>query len=160
MLMSFSKIAKPREIERKFLVKRLPENLAQYPNDEIEQGYLAIADDGVQVRLRRKGAVRWLTYKRGNRTSREEREIRLSAEQFDALWPATAGRRLTKVRYEVPSGEYMIEIDVYRGRHDGLVVAEVEFDDEKSCASFLPPDWLGEEVSGKSRYSNVALAQD
>ena len=81
----------------------------------------------MQVRLRQKGSIRSLTYKRGNRRAREEREIRLSAEQFDALWPATAGRRLTKVRYEVPWREHTIEIDIYRGRHDGLVVAEVEF---------------------------------
>jgi adenylate cyclase len=158
--MSVSKIAMPREIERKFLVKRLPENLAQYPHDEIQQGYLAVAPGGVQVRLRKKGAIRSLTFKRGNRSAREEREIRLSAEQFDALWPATAGRRLSKVRYEVPWHDHMIEIDIYNGRHDGLVVAEVEFDDEKSCTAFEPPDWLGEEVSGKSRYSNVELAMD
>ena len=65
------------------------------------------------------------------REEREEREVRLSVEQFDALWPATAGHRLTKVRYDVPWKKHIIEIDVYRGRHDGLVVAEVEFDDQK-----------------------------
>jgi adenylate cyclase len=149
-----------REIERKFLLKRVPDGLEQFPHDEIAQGYLAIESGGVQVRLRKKGNVRSLTYKRGTKTGREEREIRLSVEQFDALWPATAGRRLTKVRYEVPWKEHTIEIDVYRGRHDGLIVAEVEFDDEKSCIAFRPPDWLGEDVTGKSRYSNVLLAHE
>ena len=115
-----SKTASPREIERKFLVKRLPDGLTSFPHDEIMQGYLAIEEGGVQVRLRQKGSIRSLTYKRGNRRAREEREIRLSAEQFDALWPATAGRRLTKIRYEVPWREHTIEIDIYRGRHDGL----------------------------------------
>jgi CYTH domain-containing protein len=149
-----------REIERKFLLKRVPAELDQFPHDEIAQGYLAIESGGVQVRLRKKGNVRSLTYKRGTKNGREEREIRLSVEQFDALWPATVGRRLTKVRYEVPWKQHTIEIDVYRGRHDGLVVAEVEFDDEKSCDAFKPPDWLGEDVTGKSRYSNVLLAHD
>jgi len=158
--MSLSKTASPREIERKFLVKRLPDGLPSFPHDEIMQGYLAIEEGGVQVRLRQKGSIRSLTYKRGNGRTREEREIRLSAEQFDALWPATAGRRLTKIRYEVPWREHTIEIDIYRGRHDGLVVAEVEFLDETSCDAFQPPDWMGEDVSGKSRYSNVALAHD
>src|SRR5450755_4526019 len=110
-----------REIERKFLLKRVPDDLEQFPHDEIAQGYLAIESGGVQVRSR--------TYKRGTKNGREEREIRLSAEQFDALWPATVGRRLTKVRYEVLWKEHTIEIDVYRGRHDGLIVAEVEFAD-------------------------------
>lgn len=149
-----------QEIERKFLVKRLPADLATLPRDEIAQGYLAIESGGVQVRLRKKGNVRSLTYKRSLKIGREEREIRISAEQFEALWPATAGRRLTKIRYEMPWNGHTIEIDVYTGRHDGLVVAEVEFADEKTCAAFQPPDWMDEDVTGKSRYSNVLLAHD
>lgn len=54
----------------------------------------------------------------------------------------------------------MIEVDIYRGRHTGLVVAEVEFADEKSCREFIPPDWFGEDVTGRSRYSNVVLAEE
>jgi adenylate cyclase len=149
-----------REIERKFLLKRFPPNLKKYPHDTIEQGYLAVGRGGLQVRLRKKGSVLSLTYKEGTRGEREEREIRVSLEQFNALWPATAGRRLTKVRYDVPWKKHTIEIDVYRGRHDGLVVAEVEFDDQNSAAEFQRPDWLGRDVSGKPKYSNVALAHN
>jgi len=149
-----------REIERKFLLKRFPPDRKKYPHDTIEQGYLAVGRGGLQVRLRKKGSVLSLTYKEGTRGERVEREIRLSLEQFKALWPATAGRRLTKVRYDVPWKKHTIEIDVYRGRHDGLVVAEVEFDDQKSAAEFQRPDWLGRDVTGKPKYSNVALAHD
>ncbi len=148
----------PREIERKFLLKRLPENLADYPHEEIDQGYLALEDGGVQVRLRRKGDTHTLTYKRGTETAREEREIRLSVDQFDALWPATEGRRLTKVRYDIPCGARTVEVDIYTGRHEGRVVAEVEFPDEASCRDFVPPSWIGEDVSGQGRYSNVVMA--
>lgn len=155
--MGASKKPSTREIERKFLLKRLPSDLSKFPHDSITQGYLAVGPGGLQVRLRKKGSVRSLAYKRGKGV-REEREIRLSVEQFDALWPATAGRRLSKVRYDVPWKEYIIEIDIYRGRHHGLVVAEVEFEDQKSCAAFKPPDWLGRDVTGKPKYSNVALA--
>lgn len=158
--MTFTKKTTPREIERKFLLKCLPDGLTSYPHEEIAQGYLAVERGGVQVRLRKKGNVRSLTYKRGNKSAREEREIRLSVEQFDALWPATAGRRLTKIRYDVPFGERTVEVDVYTGRHDGVVVAEVEFPDETSCRDFVPPDWIGEDVTGKSRYSNVMLATE
>ena len=145
------------EIERKFLVKRLPEDLHNFPHEEIEQGYLAI-EPGIQVRLRKKGNLHSLTYKRGEKNSREEREVRLSADQFDALWPATDSRRLSKVRYDVPYRDLIVEVDVYTGRHDGVVVAEVEFPDEKSCREFEPPEWLGEDVTGQSRYSNVVMA--
>lgn len=79
-----------REIERKFLLKRIPGELQQFPHDEITQGYLAIESGGVQVRLRKKGNVRSLTFKRSTKNGREEREIRLSVEQFDALWPVAA----------------------------------------------------------------------
>src|SRR4026207_2071529 len=142
-----------REIERKFLVKRFPPGFKNFPHHLIEQGYLAVGRGGLQVRLRKKGSVRSLTFKQGTKGVREEREVRLSLEQFDALWPATAGRRLTKVRYDVPWKNYIIEVDIYRGRYDGLVVAEVEFEDQKSCAAFVPPDWLGRDVTGKPKYS-------
>lgn len=158
--MILTKTEHPREIERKFLLKTLPNGLTTFPHEEIEQGYLAVERGGVQVRLRKKGAVRSLTYKRGNKSAREEREVRLSAEQFDALWPATTGRRLTKIRYDVPWKEHTVEVDVYTGRHDGVVVAEVEFADEESCEDFVPPNWFAEEVTGKSRYSNVVMAHE
>ncbi|MFL6527521.1 MAG: CYTH domain-containing protein [Chthoniobacterales bacterium] len=158
--MSFTRTAVPREIERKFLLKHLPGGLSNYPHEEIEQGYLAVERGGVQVRLRKKGNVHSLAYKRGNKTAREEREIRLTAEQFDALWPATKGRRLTKTRFDVPWKDHTIEVDIYTGRHDGVVVAEVEFHDERSCREFEAPDWFGEDVTGKSRYSNVVMAHE
>ena len=147
-----------REIERKFLVRKLPENLASYPSAEISQGYLVSMDDGLQVRLRKKREQYSLTYKRGLGNVREEREVKLTADQFATLWPATDGKRLTKTRYEIACGDRVVEIDLYGGRHEGLVVAEVEFDDEQSALDFKPPDWLGEDVTGDPRYSNQLLA--
>jgi CYTH domain-containing protein len=147
-----------REIERKFLVRQLPENLAAYPHVEMAQGYLAIAPRGVQVRLRKAGAQHSLTFKRNLAVGREEREVELSAEQFATLWPATEDRRLTKTRYHIPLQHHLVEIDVYSGRHEGLVVAEVEFRDEQAAREFQPPDWLGDDVSHDPRYSNQLLA--
>jgi CYTH domain-containing protein len=147
-----------REIERKFLVKWLPENLKQWRSFVIEQGYLATESAGRQVRLRKTGNTMSLTFKVGRGSHREEREIKLSPKQFAALWPGTAGRRLRKVRYEIPWDNVMIEIDIYRGRHAGLVVAEVEFPDSVSCRRFMAPWWFGREVTGEKRYSNVRLA--
>lgn len=147
-----------REIERKFLVRRMPEALATFPHVEIWQGYLATAPDGVQVRMRKAGERHSLTYKRNRGNAREEREIELAPEQFAVLWPATEGRRLTKVRYDVPLGDRVVEIDVYTGKHEGIVVAEVEFDDEEAARSFQVPEWLGPDVTHDRRYSNQALA--
>lgn len=147
-----------REIERKFLVRELPKDLTSYPSAELSQGYLVSLDDGLQVRLRKSGEHYWLAYKRGTGNVREERELELTREQFDVLWPATEGKRLVKTRYEIPLGERVVEIDVYHAKHEGLVVAEVEFDDEKAAQNFQPPDWLGNDVTGDPRYSNQLLA--
>lgn len=149
-----------REIERKFLVRQLPEQLKRCRQYPIAQGYLATERPGRHVRLRKQGKSVSLTFKAGRGSAREEREIRLSAKQFAALWPATAGRRLRKQRYEIPWGNLLIEIDVYRGAHAGLVVAEVEFPDSVTCRKFKPPRWFGREVTGEKRYSNVRLATE
>ena len=87
------------EFERKFLVKRLPDHSAQFPHVEIAQGYLAFDALGTEVRLRKVGEVRLLTVKIWKDDRRVEREIELTNDQFDELWPATNGRRLRKVRY-------------------------------------------------------------
>ena len=149
-----------REIERKFLLKRLPDKLKRSRHYIIEQGYLATEPAGRQVRLRKKGNTASLTFKVGRGAHREEREIRLSPKQFAALWPGTAGRRLRKLRYEIPWNNLLIEIDVYRGKHAGLVVAEVEFPDRVTCNQFKPPPWFDREVTGEKRYSNVRLANE
>jgi CYTH domain-containing protein len=147
-----------REIERKFLVRQLPPDLTKYRSHEITQGYLVSLDDGLQVRLRKSGEKYTLTFKRGAGPVREEREIELAADQFEALWPATEGKRLVKTRSEIPLGALVVEIDVYHGRHEGLVVAEVEFDEVETAKNFQPPDWLGDDVTGDPRYSNQLLA--
>jgi len=149
-----------REIERKFLLKRLPEELKRSRRYVIAQGYLATEPAGRHVRLRKKGKTASLTFKVGRGAHREEREIKLSPKQFAALWPATAWRRLRKLRYEIPWRNLLIEIDIYRGRHAGLVVAEVEFPDRAMCRKFEPPSWFGREVTGEKRYSNVRLANE
>lgn len=149
-----------REIERKFLVKRLPAELKRYRHYAIAQGYLAYEPRGRHVRLRKKGKTATLTFKVDRGTSREEREVKLSAKQFAALWPATAGRRLRKLRHEIPWKNLIIEIDSYCGRSKGLVVAEVEFPTLLACRKFKPPKWFGAEVTGNKRYSNVRLATE
>ena len=147
-----------REIERKFLVRKLPDGLTSYPSNDISQGYLVSQDDGLQVRLRKSGERYTLTFKRGSGHVREEREVEMTATQFEALWPATEGKRLVKTRYEIPHGERTVEIDIYHERHEGLIVAEIEFDEEEAAKIFQPPDWLGDDVTGDPRYSNQLLA--
>jgi CYTH domain-containing protein len=147
------------EIERKFLVNRQPD-LEGTERAEIEQGYLALADDDGQaeVRLRRKGAGLFLTVKAGSGRSRVEEELELDRARFESLWPLTEGRRVAKTRHLIPHGELEIELDLYRGELDRLAIAEVEFEDQRSADAFEAPDWLGDEVTGDERYLNETLA--
>jgi len=144
------------EIERKFLVPE-PPDLGGTESDEIEQGYLALGSAG-EVRLRRKGEKLVLTAKRGSGIARDEAEIELDSPEFELLWPLTDGRRLRKRRHVIPHGARRIEVDVYGGDLEGLVVAEIEFPSEDEARAFRPPDWVGEEVTGDERYLNETLA--
>jgi adenylate cyclase len=146
------------EVERKFLVHEAP-SLDDAQADEIDQGYLAIGSDG-EVRLRRKGEHLLLTAKRGGGLSRDEAEVELDRDAFEELWQLTEGRRLHKRRHVLLLGELEIEVDVYAGDLDGLVVAEIEFPTEDAARSFEPPEWLGEDVTGDPRYLNETLATE
>jgi adenylate cyclase len=149
------------EIERKFLVETPPGDLNAHPSDEIDQGYLAITDDGVEVRLRRYGSQASLTIKSGGGRARVEEEFEIDERRFTALWALTDGRRVQKTRYRIQAGGGLtIELDVYRGALEGLMTAEVEFESAGAAAEFDPPPWLGREVTDDQAYKNKRLAVD
>jgi CYTH domain-containing protein len=149
------------EIERKFLVAAVPDDLGRHPAKPVRQGYLAIEPDGAEVRVRRIGDATVLTVKRGTGRSRVEEEVAIDAAAFDRLWPLTEGRRVEKVRHLVPAGAgLLLEVDVYEGALAGLVVAEVEFPSEAAADAWTPPAWLGAEVTADERYKNHRLALD
>lgn len=149
------------EIERKFLVVHPPADFAQYPRRRIEQGYLAVDPDGAVVRLRRKDDARLLTIKAGHGIERAEEELAIDAERFERLWPVTLGRRVEKVRYEIPGPDGLtIELDVYEGPLAGLVTAEVESTSRAAVEGFSPLPWMRLDVTGDRRYGNASLAAD
>jgi CYTH domain-containing protein len=130
----------------------------------IEQGYLVIsAEPGgpIEVRLRRTDRKKTeLTIKsKPAGQSRIEVEVPVDEEQFGALWPLTAGRRIVKRRYPIPLPEGLVaEYDNYDEKLSGLQVVEVEFSHEEQARSFIPPAWFGREISGDPAYSNAELA--
>jgi adenylate cyclase len=149
------------EIERKFVVAEPPPGLAEHPGQRIEQGYLAIAPDGVEVRVRRRDGRATLTVKSGPGQVRTEEELAIDDRRFESLWRLTEGRRVSKTRHEIPlEGGLTAELDVYAGAHDGLVVVEIEFGSVEASERFAPPPWIGREVTGDRRYANQALALD
>lgn len=146
------------EIEKKFLLKKLPEDLKQYPNNKIYQGYIVITDDDIEVRVRKKGGKYFQTIKKGWGLERSETEIELGEKQFEMLWPLTDGKRVEKIRYEIDYGDKVIELDIYSGTLEGLITAEIEFQSVDESKDFIKPDWFGKEITDDERYKNKNLA--
>ena len=146
------------EIERKFLVARLPDLGGAQPAT-IRQGYLTERDDSVEVRVREIDGRPVLTAKSKGGLTRMERECTIDRAAFDALWPMTKGRRVEKRRWTGPlPGGLVYELDIFEGRLAPLMLVEVEFASEADAAAFAPPDWFGAEVTGDPAYANRTLA--
>lgn len=152
------------EIERKYLILKLPENLKDYPHRRIEQGYLSV---NPVVRVRMDGNSFYLTYKGEGMMVREEYNLPLTKESYEHLLAKADGNIITKERYNIPftcvhtdgaTREHMIELDLFDGIFSGMKLAEVEFDSETLANTFCPPDWFGEDVTFSHKYHNSYLS--
>ena len=144
------------ETERKFLVAELPDVAT---GERIDQGYLAVTDDGLEVRVRRRGERTLLTIKQGAGRVRVEEEIEIDPDAFARLWQLTEGRRIEKRRAVIELADDLIaELDLYEGALAGLAVVEVEFPEGADPDAFDPPAWFGREVTDDPRYKNQSLA--
>lgn len=145
------------EIERKYLIQKLPENLEQYPHKNLEQAYLCT--DPV-VRVRREGEKYVLTYKSRGLMVREEYNLPLSRDAYEHLLEKADGIVITKTRYVIPEKNGLnIELDIFHGKHDGLILAEVEFPTEEMANNYCPPEWFGEDVTLSTKYHNSSLSK-
>ena len=143
------------EIERKFLVKHLPEGLEDYPSCHLRQGYLNV--DPV-VRVRQEGDEYTLTYKSSGMLAREEYNLPLTQEAFEHMIDKCDGIVIAKRRYRIPFRYKMIELDVFEREFEGLLLAEIEFDSIKEAEEMELPAWFGTEVTYDPQYHNNALS--
>lgn len=145
------------EIERKYLVKQIPENLKAFPCRIIEQGYL---NTSPVIRIRKDNETYELTYKSKGFMAREEITLPLDQASYSHLLGKTDGRLIRKRRYMIPlSGSLTAELDIFEGDLAPLILVEVEFPDKNLAASFTPPDWFGEDVTFSGKYHNSYLSQ-
>lgn len=143
------------EIERKFLVKTLP-NLTSLPFYRIRQAYISIEP---VIRIRQLNETYFLTIKSKGHVSRQEQEIEITESEFTQLLSKKEGAIIEKNRYCIPIGSQLIaELDLFLGTLSPLITVEVEFKDEAICKSFVPPDWFGQDISYDSQYKNNCLA--
>lgn len=143
------------EIERKFLIHKMPDSLCDYPCRLIEQAYLNV---NPVVRVRREDETYYMTYKGSGMMTREEYNLPLDTSSYAHLLAKADGNIITKRRYLIPFGGYTIELDVFEGMFAGLVVAEVEFPTEEAATVFVPPEWFGEDVTFDGRYHNSYMS--
>ncbi len=158
------------EIERKFTLKKVPENLEAYPSHLIEQAYLCTEP---VVRIRREDDLFYLTYKGSGMLAREEYNLPLTEESYYHLRKKADGKVISKRRYLIPLKNptfshsisrppegytLLIELDVFCEPFAPLIMAEVEFGSKESAEAFIPPDWFDEDVTYKKEYHNSHMA--
>ena len=146
------------EIERKFLVGELPPGIDSLNRMTIRQGYVRVADRDFELRFRQKDDRYYQTIKQGSGLVRQECEIEITRGQFESLWPLTADQRIQKVRYKLPTGNLVFELDIFDHPLKGLQLVEVEFESVDLSNAFNPPRWFGDEVTEDRRYKNKQLA--
>ena len=144
------------EIERKFLVAGEFRHLA-VKEIIIIQAYLTI-DPVKSIRLRIMGEMAFITVKSriGEQViARHEWEFPIPLSDAEEMIKVCLPGRIVKTRYLVPSGKHTFEVDVFHDKNEGLTIAEIELTYENE--HFERPEWLGEEVTGRSEYYNANL---
>jgi len=149
------------EIERKWRVLTLPDDLSRYECIEMEQAYL---NEHPTVRIRRENDDYILTYKgiSDNDISHTEYNLPLTKEAFEHMLPKCDGRIIKKKRYRIPleGTELCAELDIFDEPFSPLKIVEVEFPSTDAAGEFNPPAWFGEDVSHDRRFKNAVLAID
>jgi len=142
------------EIERKFLV--IGDGWKTVEPVLLRQGYLN-TDKSRTVRVRTAGQKAFLTIKgKTTNVSRSEFEYLIPLQDAESMLLLCSDSIIEKQRYTLPIGGLVWEVDEFCGENQGLVVAEVELESESQVVT--RPDWVGEEVSGDTRYYNSSLA--
>ena len=153
------------EIERKFLLSSLPD-LSDAYSYRIEQAYVE-TDPVIRVRqradIKEDGSLdqaRYiLTVKSGGLLAHEEFEIDLSKEAYERLLAKSCGNVITKDRHVLKLEEGLkLELDIFHGAFEGLVLAEVEFPDEKTAHDYTPPAYVREDVTMDGRFHNNKMS--
>jgi adenylate cyclase len=145
------------EIERKYLINTKLWKPKE-KGTEIRQGYLSVDPERV-VRVRIAGENAFLTIKgKATGITRTELEYEIPKTEAEVLMKICLDFPVEKTRYKEKIGSVIWEIDVFEGANQGLVMAEIELDDENQ--KFDLPDWLELEVSLDSRYYNAWLSQN
>lgn len=144
------------EIEKKYLISSIPEQLENYPFHNIEQDYLST---NPVVRIRKQDEEYFLTYKSKGLMKREEYNLPLTKESYVHLRKKIDGKLISKRRYLIPFGKYTIELDKFFSPISDFMLAEVEFPSEEEALAFQAPSWFSKDVTSCPEYHNSRMSQ-
>ncbi len=144
------------EIERKFLINTLPDNIESYPFHLIEQAYLCTEP---VIRVRKEDDTYYMTYKSKGFMVREEYNLPLTHAAYESLKAKADGNIISKKRILIPYDIYTIELDIFDTPFAPLILAEVEFSTEEEANSFHPPAWFKEDVTHSTAYHNSTMSR-
>ncbi len=149
-----------KEIERKFLVASKAYRKQATRTYKIKQGYLSTHKKRtVRVRLQdHKGLLTIKGKSSKSGMSRIEWEKEIDLEEAKALFKMCKKNKIKKTRHIVPVANHIFEVDEFKGKNKGLVLAEIELKTENE--SFSKPNWLGEEVTQNPKYYNAQLIKN
>jgi adenylate cyclase len=146
------------EIERKFLVRGDDWQRLATGRNSIRQAYLSSnGKTSIRVRIKGDGTATLSIKSRPADLRRLELEYPIPTLEAEALMQLRQGSVIEKVRYLIPHGELVWEVDIFEGENLGLVIAEIELGHEHQHIE-LPP-WIGTEVTGQQQYYNSSLVQ-
>lgn len=145
------------EIERKFLIKKIPLNIEQYSKLEIKQAYLSYKNPS--IRIRSSNNKYYITSKDGVGLKRIEKEKEIDSDMFNILEALIISKFITKTRYIIPYNNKKIELDFFHDDLEGLVLGEIEFISLEEANMFKIPDWFDNEVTDDIKYTNSYLAE-
>lgn len=149
-----------QEIERKFLVKSEAFKNEAFKRTRIVQGFLN-TNPHRTVRVRIKGEHGFITVKgKPNNTgvTRFEWERQIALAEAEELLHLCEPGIIEKIRFEIECGDHTYEVDEFMGENKGLIVAEIELNEEAEI--FQKPDWQGKEVTGEVKYYNSNLSKN
>ena len=151
------------EIEKKYKIKKLPNNLNDYECHIIEQSYLN--NGGAPIRLRKFIAENDIKCIFSKKISKEqnsfekiEYNIELPKELYEKFIKAKEGRTIRKTRYKIPleNGAKM-DLDIFHDFFEGVCIAEIEYISIEQANTFKIPDWI-EEIKNEEKLSNLYMA--
>lgn len=147
------------EVERKFLVNNDDFKKESHQQKYIKQGYLN-SNKNRTVRIRIADKKAFLTIKGKSNTtgtSRFEWEKEIMLKEAKSLFLLCEKSIVEKIRYLIKKGNHIFEVDEFLGENKGLLIAEIELNFEHE--SFIKPNWLGNEVTGESKYYNSSISK-